>query len=156
MVPVKEPALMWVKVGEEEYFDHSNGIVRSEVDIHRMTVPADKLEKAGEYTVCWCKIIERKPYYSETHEMESETYNFRPVPAENAVCYHISDVHRSIDLPVKAAQTFEQEYGKIGFLILNGDITSQNDKPEDFDNIYEIASKLTGGKILEKQKSQNK
>lgn len=147
MVPVNEPALMWVDVEGEKYFDHSNGIVRSEVDIHRMTVPADKLEKAGEYTVCWRKIIERKPYYSETHEMKSETYKFRPVPAENAVCYHISDAHGSIDLPVKAAETFEKEYGKIDFLILNGDITSQNDKPEDFDNIYEIASKLTGGEI---------
>ena len=147
MVPVKEPVLMWVRVGDAEYFDHSNGIIRSEADIHRMTIPAKKLDSAGEYTVCWRKIIERKPYFSETVEQESETYKFRSVPMGKAVCYHISDAHGAVELPIKAAETFEKKFGKIDFLILNGDITSQNDKPEDFDNIYLIASKLTGGEI---------
>ena len=37
MVEVTAPALMWVEVDGEEYFDESNGIVRSSVTTHRMT-----------------------------------------------------------------------------------------------------------------------
>ena len=145
MVPISEPSLMWVQVGEKKYFDHSNGIIRSEVDLHKMEVPASELEAAGEYTLCWRKVINRKPYYSETENVEKVTYKFYPVPAENAKAYHISDAHGMIDQPVAAAKTFEKLAGEIDFLILNGDITNSNDKPEDFDNIYLIAEKLTRG-----------
>ena len=47
MVEVTAPALMWVEVDGEEYFDESNGIVRSSVTTHRMTVPMEALDRAG-------------------------------------------------------------------------------------------------------------
>lgn len=145
MVPVNGSSLMWVEVGNKKYFDHSNGIIRSEVDLHKIEVPAHELDAAGEYTICWRKVIERKAYYSKTEDIESVTYKFYPVPQRSAKAYHIADAHGFIDQSVAAAKTFEKVAGEIDFLILNGDITDANDKPEDFDNIYEIAAILTRG-----------
>ena len=39
IVPVNEPCLMWVRVGDEEFYDDSNGILRSARLTHKMTVP---------------------------------------------------------------------------------------------------------------------
>lgn len=145
MVPVNGSSLMWVEVGDKKYFDHSNGIIRSEVDLHKMEVPACELDEAGSYKICWRKVIKRKAYYSETEDVECAEYKFYPVPKTGAKAYHISDAHGFIDQPIRAAKTFEKVAGGMDFLILNGDITDANDKPEDFDNIYEIAARLTGG-----------
>lgn len=68
MVPVSDPSLMWVQVGEEAYYDDSNGILRSAESTHRMTVPMEELNREKKYTVCYRKIIERKPYFTETEE----------------------------------------------------------------------------------------
>lgn len=38
IVPVNEPCLMWVGIGENEYYDDSNGILRSGRLTHKMTV----------------------------------------------------------------------------------------------------------------------
>lgn len=147
MVPVKISTVMWVKVGNEEYHDDSNGILRSSVSIHRMSVPMDELNREKKYTVCYREVFERKPYYSETSEVFEEEYSFRPVECKNPICYHISDAHGRIETPVKAAKEFEKKFGKIDFLILNGDVIDHSGEIEKFDNIYEIASQITNGEI---------
>ncbi|MBQ4323724.1 MAG: metallophosphoesterase [Clostridia bacterium] len=147
MVCVKAPCLMWVKVGDEKFYDDSNGILRSNVTTHRMRVPAECLNEAKEYTVCWRKIIDRKPYFPETEEEKQLTYSFRPVEGEKTVMYHISDAHNLVDAPVAAARHFEAKYGKMDLLVLNGDIPNHSGKIEYFDNIYEIVSRLTAGEI---------
>lgn len=147
MIPVTCPCLMWVKVGEDCYFDDSNGIIRSDVTTHRMVVPMDELDRAGKYTVCYRKMIERKPYYSDTGDIEEIELSFRPVPHENIIAYHISDAHNAVDGPVAAAKFFEAEAGRIDLLILNGDIPNDSGKVEYFDNIYKIIEGITGGEI---------
>lgn len=82
MVCVKAPCLMWVKVGNENFYDDSNGILRSNVTTHRMKVPAELLNEVKAYTVCWRKIIDRKPYFPETEAERQLTYSFRPVTGE--------------------------------------------------------------------------
>ena len=47
--------LMWVRVGGAEYYDESNGILRSARPLHFMSVPMEALNTAGEYTVCYRK-----------------------------------------------------------------------------------------------------
>ena len=66
MVPVKSDLLFWVTVDGKNYYDHSNGIIRSSTRMHRVNVPSSVLDKAGEYTVTYRKIIDRKPYFAET------------------------------------------------------------------------------------------
>lgn len=147
MVPVTCPTLMWVKVGDDCYYDDSNGIIRSDVTTHRMTVPMEELDRAGKYTVCYRRMIERKPYFSETGDIEEAEYNFRPVPADNITAYHIADAHNSVDGPVAAAKYFEAEEGRLDLLILNGDIPNDSGAIENFDNIYKIIEGITGGAI---------
>lgn len=147
MVPVTCDSLMWVRVGDEEYYDHSNGIIRSAVTTHRMTVPMSELDREKKYTVCWRKIIERKPYFTETEEAEEMTFDFRPVKGDEVKFYHISDAHNMVDSPVAAYKVYEKECGKIDFLIMNGDLPDHSGKIENFDNIYKIAELITHGEI---------
>lgn len=145
MVPVSSETLMWVKIGENCYYDHSNGIMRSRVTVHRITVPMEELDNACEYKVCYRKVIERKPYFTETEEVMEQTFKFFPVNGKKIRAYHISDAHNLTDSPVKAAKKFEDLYGRIDFLILNGDIPDHSGDINNFDNIYEIVSQITGG-----------
>ena len=46
MVPVTKPTLMWCEVGGQIFYDESNGIVRSDTDVHRLIVPQELLDKA--------------------------------------------------------------------------------------------------------------
>lgn len=141
MVQVTQPVLFWVRVGETDYYDESNGIMCSLSEIHRVTVPMNELDEAKEYTVFVRPLIERKPYYTETSEPVSYTYAFTPVPSGTVRAYHISDAHNRIDGPVAAAKAF----GEIDFLILNGDIIDHSGDPSKFDNVYKICEALTGG-----------
>ncbi|MBO5213806.1 MAG: metallophosphoesterase [Clostridia bacterium] len=147
MVCVKEPCLMWVQIGEEKIFDESNGMLRSNVTTHRMHVPGDLLNREKKYTLCWRKVIDRKPYFTQTEEEQRLEYSFRPVPEDKIIIYHVSDAHKMIDAPVTAARHFEKKYGKIDLLILNGDIPNHSGDISQFDTVYEIVSALTGGEI---------
>lgn len=147
MVPVTCEALMWVKVGDNSYYDHSNGILRSHVTTHRIVVPMNELDSAKEYSIHYRKIIDRKPYFPETEDEVTISYKFYPVPCDNARGYQIADAHNLVDAPVWAAKKFEEVYGKINFLILNGDVPDHSGEIENFDNIYEIVSKITNGNI---------
>ena len=141
MVPVTKPSLFWVEVDGETYTDSQNGIMRSICTIHRVTVPMEVLDKAGEYTVCEREIIDRKPYFPETEETVKKTYNFYPVPMENPRVYHVADTHNMTVEPIKAAKTF----GDIDLLILNGDIPDHSGAIENYDVIYEIIGEITKG-----------
>ncbi len=144
MVPVTCTTLMWVRVGEKNYYDESNGILRTDVIVHRMTVPKCELDHEKKYTVLVRKLIERKAYFTEAEENTEEyTFDFKPVEGENIRAYHISDTHNSISFAVNAARTF----GNIDFLILNGDILNHSDNLENILAVYEIAGEITKGNI---------
>lgn len=143
LLPVEEPSLFWVRVGEETYYDASNGVMNTLSKIHRVTVPMEALDRAGEYTVCIKPVIERKPYFTETGKAVERTFPFHPVPDNNIRAYHISDAHNLTAEPIRAARAF----GKIDFLILNGDVIDHSGDPGKFANIYEICAELTDGSI---------
>ncbi|MBQ1951031.1 MAG: metallophosphoesterase [Clostridia bacterium] len=143
MVETTSECLMSVKIGENTYFDESNGIMNSLSPLHRVSVPMQALDNAKEYTVCMRPIIERKPYFTKTQEPQEFAFAFRPIPQKNIRAYHIADAHNQIERPVKAAKAF----GNIDLLILNGDVIDHSGNPEKFANIYEICSLLTSGAI---------
>lgn len=147
MTPVAHNCIMWAEIGGESFFDASNGIMRSQIPIHRISVPREKLDNAKGYTVCYRKEIDRKPYFPEFEDTVRAEFEFRPVPTGNIRAYQIADAHCMIDAPVEALRVFEKERGKIDFLIMNGDIPDHSGKIENFDTIYEIASKATNGEI---------
>ena len=139
--------VMWVKVGDKCFYDESNGILRSAKRIHKMTVPAEILEKENEYTICYRRVIKRKAYFSLTHSVEELTFRFKKVQGEFVRAYHIADAHNMIKEPVKCAEKFQKEIGDIDFLILNGDVPEDSGNIKNFDTIYEIISQVTKGEI---------
>ena len=143
MLPCTQPSLMWVKIGEKCYYDHVNGILRSDTKMHRITVPQHELNEAGAYTLCERLIIERKPYFSETENIQETEYEFRPVKTDGARAFHLADVHGN----TKVALSVAEKFGAIDFLILNGDIINHSGSVDKFDAIYEIIEELTEGNI---------
>ena len=144
MVPVSCETVMWVKIGDQCFYDDSNGILRSACSTHRMTVPAHLLDKEKKYTVCYRVINERKPYFTDAGDLLFYESAFRPVENEPVHIYHIADAHNRILEPVAAGSYFGN---KLDLLILNGDIPNHSGKIEYFTAIHEIASQLTNGEI---------
>lgn len=149
IVPVNEPCLMWVGIGENEYFDDSNGILRSGRLTHKMTVPMAELDAARSYTVRWRKMIERKPYRSEVGEIEEYTSAFRPIDPdkERINIYNIADAHNRVDGPINAGKYFERTGEELDLLLLNGDIPNHSGDVAYFEAIHRIAAGVTGGEI---------
>lgn len=143
MVPVTVPSLLWVRVGDECFFDESNGIMRSMTEIHRVSVPMEALDRAGEYTVCEKEIVDRKPYFPETKDEVRQTFSFTPVPKDKLRLYMIADAHDQTEKCVDAALA----YGPIDLLVLNGDLPNHSGDPANFLTIYEICARVTGGKL---------
>ena len=144
MMYVNEPSLMWVKVGDMTFYDESNGILRSNVHIHRVIMPMRILDEAKSYSVCLRKVIDRKPYFPEFEETVETEYSFKPVPTEGAIRgYHVADSHNRVEAPAIAAS----RYGNLDFLVLNGDLADHTHSVENCMVFYEIASKITQGTI---------
>ncbi len=143
MVPVTESSLFWVEIGDDSFYDESNGIMRSLCSTHRVKVPMAVLDSEKKYTVCERKIVDRKPYFPITENTVKTEFEFYPIPYDNIRVYHVSDTHNRVDEPVRAAETF----GNIDLLVMNGDIPDHSGEVKNFDTIYEIADKITHGKI---------
>lgn len=146
IVPVKYNMLFSVKVGEKEYFNHSNGIKISTTKIQRVRVPMEELDREKKYTVICRKMLKRLPYRSKTAANETRIeYSFKPVEKkENIKIYQIADAHGYIDETCSAAKNFSSD---IDLLILNGDIANSSDTFDDVITCYKIASNITEGKI---------
>ncbi len=144
MMPANGKTLMTVKVGDRIYGDESNGILRSNVKIHRVIVPSSVLDAAGSYTVYEEEVLDRRPYFPVMGEKKEYAFKFRPVPTNGDIrAYHVADAHNRIEGPIKAAEAF----GDIDLLIMNGDIPDHSGSEENFDTIYHIASGITKGEI---------
>ena len=141
MVPVSCETLMWAEVGGKCFYDDVNGILRSNCTTHRMTVPMDRLDAAGEYKICYRVVNERKPYYSDVSDIFEYSSAFYPVKEEGARFFHIADAHNEVDKPVAAAKAF----GEIDFLILNGDLPDHSGDIKNFTTIHRIAAEITNG-----------
>lgn len=144
MMPVEQETLVSVKCGGEEYFDDSNGIIRSKCAIHRVCVPMEVLNGAREYTVCCRPLIDRKPYFPETEPPQEYTYTFRPLEKTTDIrIAHLSDTHGMVDEPVAAAGNM----GDIDLLVMGGDTADHSGSEENMQVLYRIVSGVTGGEI---------
>lgn len=143
MIPVRIPALVWVRIQDQDYYDETGGIMKSRRKIHRVVVPMEALDTAKEYTVFVKPVIRRSPYHTRTGSAAQQTYPFHPIPQKDIRVYHIADIHNRIPQALRAAQVF----GEIDLLILNGDIMDHCGTPYKFYQIYRLCTALTQGTI---------
>lgn len=142
ITPFASSSVVWVKVGNEEYYDDSNGILKSGNYVHKVEVPMTVLDEAEEYTLCYRKMIDRKPYFPESEETVELTYKFKPIKGDRINIYHISDAHNFEEEPISAGSYFGDA---LDLLVLNGDIPNHSGDIANFNSIYRIASGLTEG-----------
>ena len=134
-----------VRVGKEEYFNHSNGIVLTSCPFQQITVPAKKLDAARQYTLRVRKVIKRMSYCTPTRRPVEITYPFRPLEKTEGIrIYQIADSHGIVDESVAAAKRFSDS---LDLLVLNGDIADSCETIERIATTYIIASAVTGGEI---------
>ena len=142
-VPFSDEVIMWVRVGDRTYYDHCNGILRSNTNMHRVELPMTVLDEAKAYTVVYKKMIERKPYFPTSEPEREFRVEFRPVKNEGEInIYQVADAHNLVDEPIAAGQFFGD---RLDLLVLNGDIPNHSGDIKNFNAICEIASGITHG-----------
>ena len=145
IMPFSAEAIVKVEVGAQVFYDDMCGILRSSDLIHRVQIPMDALDAAGEYTVVYRKIIDRKAYFPEMEEEARVTFDFRPLPTDREIkIYHLSDTHNMVEEPVAASAYFGDE---TDLLILNGDIPNHAGKHEHLETVFKLASAVAKGNI---------
>ncbi len=145
MVMTRCELTFWVTVGDEAYYDHTNGIMRSATDIHSVTVPMSVLDGAKKYTVHYRRVLERKPNYPLLEEEKSITFDFRPIKTNGELkIYHIADTHGDEKFSIAAGQYFGDE---LDLLVLNGDLPDHSGDVKNFGLIYKLCGNITGGNI---------
>lgn len=144
-VPVKKKCLMSVIVGANEYFNHSNGIKRSDVKVQTFTVPKTILDKAGKYSIRFCEVIKRLPYECIKGPEVVYDYNFRPlIKTDDIHMYYLSDCHGIRKEAVMAAEYFDND---LDILILNGDVSSSCATVNEVMLPFDIAYAVTKGEL---------
>ena len=142
-IPFSCEVIVTIRVNGIDYYDDSNGIMRSNTNIHKVELPMDELDNAGKYTLIYRKMIERKPYFPTSEEPVELDFDFKPVGDKKTInIYHIADAHNIEDPVIAAGQYFGDE---LDLLVLNGDIPNHSGKIENFNTIYKIASAITKG-----------
>lgn len=144
IVPVKAECLMWIRIGDEEYYDESNGILRSATVTHKIEVPMEILDREKKYTVCFRRVEERHSYFSKVGDVETFENSFRPVTGDTVRIYHIADAHNRVTAPVACASYFGDD---LDLLLLNGDICENSGKEEGGLPMHYIAAGITNGQI---------
>jgi len=136
----------WVEVNGEKYVVSHNGILVSDKKVHKVFVPMDKLNSAGEYEIAFFPVYERKAYFATSGEYQRRKYSFKTpnTDKEKFNIYHISDTHSAVENPVSAASYYGDE---LDLLVMNGDIPNHCGDVSQVMSVFEVASQITKGAI---------
>lgn len=137
----KKNGMAWVTVGMEKYADSQTGLMRWNTPHHKIPVPMAELDAAGEYTLHFCAMDDRAPYYPVHGEEETKTFAFHPMNTSAGVkLYHIADTHGNYEDPIACAKQFPGHT-----LVFDGDIANHNSTAEDLYLLFRINEAVTGG-----------
>lgn len=136
-----ERGLAWVVVDGEKYYDADNGNIKSEEKIHKVIVPQEALDQAGEYTIHFAPTVGRLPYFPQSYNEVEKTYKFYPVKKQDTVkTYLISDTHSEHEYAIKAANRHD-----LDFLLLAGDIADKSMNLEEILTTFRVSAGITKG-----------
>ena len=137
-------ATAWVEIGEETYYDLYAGSMKSNDNVHKITVPQEKLDAAREYSIHAEKMIYRGPFGGFKGKEISKEYTFRPVNSDDGLVYYtMTDVHHAREGAVAAALSVEN----LDFLVILGDSVGMADYEKDIQFSNLLAHDVTGGQI---------
>lgn len=137
-------SVAWVTVGGRDYMELSSGSQTSSDRIHKITVPMEALDEAGEYKLHTQQIIYRGPFGGWLGRDLTRSSSFRPVDSSDGLTYlSFSDIH----MHKTAATMTGSKVGKYDFLVMVGDSVSMVDSFADANYCNEICYELTNGEI---------
>ena len=135
----------WVKIDGIEYNDTYAGYRETENKIHKITVPMEILDNAGEYTIYTRSMILRGPYCALQGKTLQKTYNWKGVNPDDGLNYYVfADTHNTRKTPYEATTYFGDD---LDFLISAGDNVSWVDRDADLEEALILAGKITKGEV---------
>ena len=137
-------AAAWVEIDGESYYDLYTGSMKSEDNVHKITVPQEVLDEAKAYSIHAEKMIYRGPFGGFKGKEISKEYTFRPVNSEDGLVYYtMTDVHHARKGAVDAALSVDN----LDFLVILGDSVGMMDYEKDVQFSNLLAYEVTGGQI---------
>lgn len=147
-----DESIAWVEVNGEKFYDLYAGSMKSKDLVHKVTVPQDKLDKAGKYTIGAQTMIYRGPFGGYKGKILNKDYNFRGVDVSDGFDYYtITDAHGARAGAVNAAKAFEAELNNSNrttdLLVILGDSYSMIDSEYDAQFTNLVAHDITKGEF---------
>lgn len=138
-------ATVWVKVGDDVYYDTYAGSQKSEQKVHKVIIPMDKLNESKNYQINIQQILMRGPYGAFKGQEKSYSFNFKPVDTTDGFKYYtLSDAHGKGKAAIKVASYYGDD---LDLLLLLGDISSFLEKEKNIELIGKVAYGITKGEI---------
>lgn len=135
----------WILIDGIEYNDTYAGYRKNQTTVHKITVPMDELDEAGEYTIFTRSMMFRGPFTSIQGSTIQKTYEWKGVNPKDGLNYYvISDTHNTQKSPLAAATYFGDS---LDFLICCGDTASWLDREEDLTQFLRLAGNITNGAV---------
>ena len=135
----------WITIGDIEFNDTFAGYRYTENTVHKITVPMNVLDSAGEYTLHTRAMYLRGPYCSLQGKTLSQNHSWRGVDTSDGLNYYVlADTHNTQKTPLEAATYFGDQ---LDFLISAGDNVSWIDREADLLNFHTLAGNITKGEI---------
>ena len=139
-----DSATAWVEIDGERYYDLFAGSMKSKDNVHKITVPQEKLDSAKSYSIHAEKMIYRGPFGGFKGKEISKSYNFRPVNSQDGLVYYtITDAHHARVGAVNAALSVEG----LDFLVILGDTVGVTEYENNAQLTNLIAHDVTKGEI---------
>jgi len=144
LVNANENGVIKIAVGGEVYYEENSGVLSSEKSFAKVRIPQKALDSAKEYAVIYKKTIDRKGYFSEFGEEQTESFAFKPLTkTDNINIYHIADVHYKFDEALKTASYFGDD---LDLLVVNGDI-GEVETEQNYFEVCQFVGSVTGGSL---------
>ncbi len=134
----------FVSVGGKPFYENSSGIFKVHTTVHKIRVPQNALENAGEYSVHFFPCAEKKPYWTEFGEEEVCTYSFKaPSKTESFNIYYTADIHSCYREAEKCCSFFGDD---LDLLVINGDY-GESRSVEDIEELGRFIANVTCGSV---------
>ncbi len=136
--------IIFAEIAGEKYYEENSGVLSSEKNYAKIRVPQSVLNEAKAYTIVYRETIDRKGYYSQMGEPQSETFAFKPLEkTENIHIYHVADVHYQFDKASRLAEYFGDD---LDLLVVNGDI-AEVEAVEHYLDVCKLVGDMAKGKV---------
>jgi predicted phosphodiesterase len=140
-----ECGIGYVEIANQAYKDTLSGTIRSSRNVHKIIVPMEILNQAGAYTVVFRKMSERKAYWPQADEPQTQTYTFHtPAQKDSLNIYFLADTHSAYERPSQTAGWFGDA---LDILVLCGDIGDTACTLDSLATPYKLSGAITNGTL---------